>query len=122
MSFRTFTSPHCKLPAGRYALYYKPTSAVRFFTVEYGNPKGRYPYFLFLTEHAGPNRIPIRQKELKDTIISAILRDVPAALRMFAVETNTCGKCGTELTDPESRSRGIGPVCLKAYESLGFTF
>lgn len=33
---------------------------------------------------------------------------------MTVQEADQCGKCGRELTDPESIARGIGPTCLGA--------
>lgn len=120
MTERPFISPQCKIPAGRYALFYKPTGKVRFFTLRFG--VGKWNGFPFLDEHAGPNRIPVKNRALKDQIINAIARDLVGSMQLFAKETNRCGKCFTELTDPKSRAKGIGPDCEKKYKELGYKF
>jgi hypothetical protein len=45
-------------------------------------------------------------------------RDAAAA---YGLEFNVCGKCGKELTDPESIARGMGLSCWRsrAWESFG---
>ena len=45
-----------------------------------------------------------------------ILRDPAAAAARYGLELGRCGVCNTELTDPESRALGIGPVCRKRYQ------
>lgn len=48
----------------------------------------------------------------KQLVVFAEGRELPSGLT--AQEANRCGKCGRELTDPESIARGIGPTCLGA--------
>lgn len=122
MTTRTLSSPNCPVPAGHYAMFYKPTGKVRFFTLSFGNPKGKWAYFPFLDEHAGPNRIPVKNRALKEQIINKIATDIPGCLRMFAQNTGRCGICGKELTDPDSRKDGIGPICKAKIGGLGVNF
>ncbi len=44
-----------------------------------------------------------------------ILKDPVASTKLFGVIHKRCGRCGTSLTDPESRRRAIGPECIKHY-------
>lgn len=44
-----------------------------------------------------------------------ILQDPVASTKLFGVIHERCGRCGTSLTDPESRKRAIGPECIKHY-------
>lgn len=40
------------------------------------------------------------------------------AAKEFATKLERCGRCGTALQDPESRSRGIGPECVKHWPAF----
>jgi hypothetical protein len=42
--------------------------------------------------------------------------DAQSAFRMIGGASGTCGLCGRKLTDPQSRSRGIGPECWSQIE------
>lgn len=42
-----------------------------------------------------------------------VVADPEAAMARFGHEIGKCGYCARTLTDPESRTRGIGPVCAK---------
>lgn len=44
-----------------------------------------------------------------------ILEDPVASTKLFGVIHKRCGRCGTSLTDPESRRLAIGPECIKHY-------
>lgn len=44
-----------------------------------------------------------------------ILEDPVASAKLFGVIHKRCGRCGTSLTDPESRRLAIGPECIKHY-------
>lgn len=44
-----------------------------------------------------------------------ILTDPVSSMKLFGVIHERCGRCGTSLTDPESRRRAIGPECIKHY-------
>lgn len=102
-----------KLPPGDYAMLNKDTGRIHFFTVSYGKTGGRWAGYTFVAEHSGPNRVPIRDKDKRVQILTAIGRDPIGCLKLYADENNVCGLCGLELTDPSSRSIGIGPVCRK---------
>jgi hypothetical protein len=44
-----------------------------------------------------------------------IAENAKAAAVLFGKETNTCGRCGSPLTNDASRARGLGPKCARAY-------
>lgn len=46
-------------------------------------------------------------------VLTAALTGVLDTDACTVVESNRCGKCGRDLTDPESIARGIGPECYR---------
>ena len=78
-----------------------------------------YKYMGFLPDKerpliliAGKNGMPAAPSfKALQWVFMCINKDkVPADLKIF--HEGTCGKCGRELTVPESIQIGIGPVCL----------
>lgn len=65
---------------------------------------------LVLMKQAG-DRFNFMSREAKDAIATKINADPKAAMKEYGVRLGMCGVCGRSLTDPESRSRGIGPDC-----------
>lgn len=51
----------------------------------------------------------------KQAEIVALCADPLAAAVAYGQQTGQCACCGRELTDPESISRGIGPICQERY-------
>jgi Family of unknown function (DUF6011) len=47
--------------------------------------------------------------------ILAAIADPAAAAIAYGQRTGTCSCCGRELTNAESRARGIGPICAEKY-------
>jgi hypothetical protein len=47
--------------------------------------------------------------------LKKIAADPKAAAIRFGLETGTCGRCGSPLTNAKSREYGLGPDCRKAY-------
>lgn len=92
---------------GRYAV--KIGDKLRFFHVN-SPTQGRWAGYTFLNEQAGPELYSIRNAEQRQNLLKTILED-SGALARYGQELGVCGMCGRELTDAESRSRGIGPVC-----------
>lgn len=43
--------------------------------------------------------------------IAEVARDPSEAARAYGLRTGSCSICGRELTNAESRARGIGPIC-----------
>lgn len=53
--------------------------------------------------------------ELQFFALTHIKENAKAAAVLFGKETNTCGRCGSPLTNDASRARGLGPKCARAY-------
>jgi Family of unknown function (DUF6011) len=47
--------------------------------------------------------------------VVAAAADPAAAAKAYGLRTGTCSCCGRELTNPESRAAGIGPICAEKY-------
>lgn len=91
---------------GRYAVEFD--GALHFFLVETPD-EGRWASFTFVSEQAGDNLYPVKGAR-KGEVLRAIADDADALAR-YGKELGVCGVCGRNLTDEESRERGIGPVC-----------
>ena len=93
---------------GRYAIVI--ADKLRFFRVNTPT-EGRWAKFTFVNEiFGGGNNVSIRNKALRQAVLTGIANDVDALAR-FGQELGICGNCGRDLTDEESRRLGIGPVC-----------
>jgi hypothetical protein len=98
---------------GRYAVLMD--DKLRFFKVNTPT-EGRWAKFTFVNEvFGGGNKIAIRNRQVRDSVLTAISNDSDALAR-YGQELGECGVCGRELTDEQSRAIGIGPVCR---EKLG---
>lgn len=74
--------------------------------------RGRWVGYVFVEEQAGPQTYDVKHPERVAKILQAVLRDgLASALARYGKELGYCGKCSQELTDAESRARGIGPIC-----------
>jgi hypothetical protein len=94
--------------AGKYALV--EDGEVRFYEVEIGT-KGRWIGFTFLSAQASDELHPIRSKERKAAVLTAIAADPQAAADRYWVELGRCRRCHRTLTS-EWRHEGIGPECV----------
>lgn len=103
------TAPNSTVPAGRYAL--DRDGAIRFYRVDRPE-EGRWAGYTFVRVQAGDNSWAIRGDE-KAAVLAAIAADPQAASARYGQELGACGVCGRTLTDAESRTRGIGPVCAE---------
>lgn len=74
---------------------------------------GRKPGFYFVDVQASDDFHSIRNVTTKAAIVQAII-DAGAedAMARYGQLIGRCGRCGRTLTDPDSRTRGIGPDCL----------
>lgn len=92
--------------ATRYALRGED-GEVKFYRVK----AGRKPGFYFVDVQASDDTYPIKNRQHKEAIISAIAEDPDAALALYGQEIGACGRCGRTLTS-EYRKLGIGPICI----------
>ena len=96
-----------EVEAGRYAIEFG--EKLRFFHVN--RPEdGRWKGFTFVNEQAGDELFSVRNAESRKKILQTIANDEDALAR-YGQELGVCGMCGRTLTDEDSRSIGIGPVC-----------
>ncbi len=98
--------------AGRYAIY-DTTSTLMFYEVDRPT-EGRWAGFTFVSRLSGDNHIPIRDRDERHTILTAIAADPVGALVRYGRHSEVCGACGRGLTVELSRLAGIGPSCAAA--------
>ncbi len=91
--------PFTRLPAGYYAV--EVDGWLRFFRVK---PSGH------ILAQRGDELYALDTAE-QARVGSAIAEDLPGALAAYGREIGRCGRCGSELTNAESRARGLGPDC-----------
>jgi hypothetical protein len=106
-----------EVAAGRYCIL-EPFDALlgakrHFYQVDQPT-KGRWVGYTFLKEihlrGSDNGERSIRDREEREKVLLAIAADADALSR-YGRETGTCGCCHRTLTDPESVSLGIGPIC-----------
>lgn len=95
-----------EVAAGSYAIEFE--GRLRFFQVETPD-NGRWAGWTFVKEQASDEFWPVKGAR-KGQVLDAIAQD-PEALARYGKELGVCGLCHRTLTDPESRSLGLGPVC-----------
>ena len=93
---------------GYYAVPYQ--DVLRFYRVAAG--KGRHEGRRFLNRYRSDFQDRVGREE-QSVVVAAILADPIAARQTFARETVHCFRCGRKLTDQVSRTRGVGPECVK---------
>lgn len=95
---------------GRYAIVVD--GVTKFYRVRRVENRNRPGSMLtFLDVQASDEWHPIKAASAKLEILKAIAADPKAAMLRYGNEIGSCGKCGRTLTDDDSRTRGIGPIC-----------
>jgi len=89
-------------PDGRYALETEGTGSVRFYAAHHNQ----------VFALSSDNELPLSRPE-EERVSAAIASDPLGATKAYGYHVGRCGSCQRTLTDPESISLGIGPVCLK---------
>lgn len=97
------------VPSGRYAIDHDGTvKFVKVDKVEEGKWAGR----TFVKVQASDNEYPIKNPATRAAMLQAIVdQGVQQAMLRYGREIGSCGHCGRTLTNEESRTYGIGPVC-----------
>lgn len=113
----TTPEPAPDVEAGRYAVADEVTGDWTFYQVDRPT-EGRWAGHTFLNHLVGAPgdwaRYSVHSRkdsERYSRVMTAIAADPHAAMVAFGRESGICGACGSPLSDPESRARGIGPVC-----------
>ena len=98
------------VPAGRYAVD-NEDGVLRFYSVARPN-EGKWKGFTFLNVWASDEQHPVKGAAAVRTILQKIIdAGIKESAEQFGQEIGCCAVCGRVLTDSDSRSIGIGPVC-----------
>jgi len=109
-----------EVPAGRYAFVQPGTeefdgedSGHDFYQVRRPT-KGNWTGYVFVDRLIGSpgdyRKVPVKGHAAFEVLV-AVEADPLGAMTLFGLVSGQCGRCGAELTDPESLARGIGPDC-----------
>lgn len=87
----------------------------------------RWAGWVFVKQQQGPEEVRLGSQRPGESysgqwanLIDKVLADPEAAVRRYGTELGVCGICQLPLTNEESRTYGIGPVCRrKLAESAG---
>lgn len=104
--------PTVKVAQGYYAIVSPYDNILKFFQVRTPN-KGKWSGYVFVSSVSGGNKLNIRDQATREAILEEIAKNPTEALKRFGQEIGECGHCRKQLTDAESRTFGIGPVCRK---------
>jgi hypothetical protein len=102
------------IPDGRYAVQLGIDEPLKFYRVATAQAGHRW---IMVQASDELHKIGFEQKKLA---LSAIAKNPKAALLIYGQEIGRCGHCGRTLTNEESRSFGIGPVCRANGAAWGF--
>jgi hypothetical protein len=101
------------VPAGRYAVTGEAGQTV-FVKVDEGKGKwDGYTFVSLLIGSPGHLREQRLDRNASRALLAKVAVDPEAACIRFGHELETCGRCGSPLTNAESRARGIGPDCAE---------
>jgi hypothetical protein len=92
-----------------------PGHVVKFYEINTGKARGIAAGRVFVSACASDDRHLVRNPATLAWVLTEILKDPRAARELYASELGHCYVCHKELTDEESRARGIGPVCAGKY-------
>lgn len=106
-----------KVPSGHYAIITE--SVTKFYRVD-AVTEGRWKGYTFVKAQASDELHNIRNPKVRLEILTAIAADVRGALIRYGMEIGKCGVCHRTLTDPISRTYGIGPKCRGDLEKAGY--
>jgi hypothetical protein len=104
--------PTVKVAQGYYAVVSPYDNILKFFQVRTPH-KGKWNGYVFVSSVSGGNKLNIRDQATREAILEEIAKNPTEALKRFGQEIGECGHCRKQLTDAESRTFGIGPVCRK---------
>lgn len=102
------------VPAGRYAI--EREGKIWFYRVSRPT-EGRWAGRVFLDRQLGDEFVSVSQQTSRNMVLSIIAMDPAAASMAYGHHIGSCGVCGRALTNEESRTAGIGPICR---EKLGW--
>lgn len=102
------------IPDSKYCI--EQGGQLKFYEIRTG--KGKWAGFQFtdmLIGHPGSwMKYPVKG-EAKKILMATIGQDAKAAAIRFSKKFTVCAACGSPLSDPESLSLGLGPVCAEKF-------
>jgi len=72
---------------------------------------GKHAGRVFVDSMGSDTGYPVKAPGTLTMYLNAVLADPDAAAKRYADELGQCSDCGRDLTNEESRRRGIGPDC-----------
>lgn len=107
------TAAKITVPAGKFAVHVGD-EVVRY---QIDRPDtGKWAGWLFIKLIEHNSTTPIRDADEKAAILAAIEgMGALESTKLYGKTTGVCGMCGKTLTDPDSVTAGIGPVCEKKW-------
>jgi hypothetical protein len=76
---------------------------------------GRWAGYTFIKRLVGApgsyQKYPVEPASTRNALLEAIEKDPKKAMVDFGIQSGTCGRCNSPLTDPKSLELGIGPKC-----------
>lgn len=97
-----------KIPDGYYAI--GPVGDTRFYHVSKPTT-GKWSGYIFLNIQAGDDLHPVKNHTERLRVLEVIAEDVRAAAIRYGMELGRCSQCNRTLTNPDSITAGIGPIC-----------
>lgn len=102
------------VPAGRYAVETDKGAINELAFYKVDRPEtGRWAGFVFVKLILGGEQEQRLSRAAGAAVLAKIAVDPRAAAIRYGHEMGECGRCGTNLTNDESRAYGIGPDCRK---------
>jgi hypothetical protein len=109
---RRYEDSTVEVPAGRYAIdtQVHAVNGTAFYKVD--RPEtGRWAGYVFVKQIIGSDEQKLSMKQGRAILARIAAVGAEAASARYGHEIGECGICGRQLTNDESRARGIGPVC-----------
>lgn len=109
---RRYENGTVDVPAGRYAIdtQVHAVNGTAFYKVD--RPEtGRWAGYVFVKQIIGSDEQKLSMKQGRAILARIAAVGAEAASARYGHEIGECGICGRQLTNDESRARGIGPVC-----------
>ncbi|AKF14305.1 hypothetical protein SEA_VINCENZO_43 [Mycobacterium phage Vincenzo] len=100
------------VPAGRYAIdtQVHAVNGTAFYKVD--RPEtGRWAGYVFVKQVIGGDEQKLSMKQGRAILSRIAAAGAEVASARYGHEIGECGVCGRQLTNDDSRARGIGPVC-----------
>jgi hypothetical protein len=100
------------VPAGRYAIDTRlgAINTVAFYKVDRPD-EGRWAGHVFVKHVVGGDELRMSRADSRVILLRIAEAGAEAASARYGHMIGECGMCGRQLTNDESRARGIGPIC-----------